>query len=46
MKSAMCPVPYSGIALLEPQDCKLMLATVGKESYRLWKIENDNELLF
>ena len=46
IKSAICPVAYSGIALLEPQDCKLMLATVGKESYRLWKVENDNELLF
>jgi hypothetical protein len=46
VKSTICPVRYNGITLLDPQDSRLMFATVGREHYRLWKIENDNELLF
>lgn len=46
IKSTICPVPYSSVTLLENNDSKLMFATVGSDSYRLWKVDEDNELLF
>lgn len=47
IKSTICPMPYSGITLLEGgEDCRFMFATVGKESYRLWKVDGGKELLF
>ena len=47
IKSTVCPVAYNGISLIESDsESKLMFATVGKECYRLWKVDFVKELLF
>lgn len=46
IKSTICPTHYSGMTLIDSKDSKLMFATVGNQAYRLWKIDEDEELLF
>jgi len=46
IKSTICPVAYSGITLIDSSDSKLMFATVGNQAYRLWKLDNNHELLY
>ena len=47
IKSTVCPKGYNGISLINhDEDSKLMFTTVGKECFRLWKIDSARELLF
>jgi len=46
IKSTVCPASYSGISLIDNIESKLMFATVGREVFRLWKVDYNYELLF
>lgn len=47
IKSTLCNTYYSSISLIEnDHESKLMFATVGRESFKLWKVSDTHELLF